>query len=133
MLVVETIGDPSRGKDIDGWYPKTEKRWGPGIDHTKARLEISQEAIEVMRAIPRNNDDVGDLMWRWKDDGTCFFSWWGGHYRIFDPWDAEAARGFRVWPGQYIECENDVPEQAKKFIDQDVTDDVTWREPVNVP
>lgn len=139
MLVTEVLGDPMRGKDENGWFPKTEKRFGSNIDHPKARLEISKEAIEVMRKIPRGSDDVGDLMWSWNK-GVSEFTWWGPMNRIIDPWRHQTARTFRIWPGQYIECENTVPVEAVDFIQLQGGSEVSrneslvaWKEPCEVP
>jgi hypothetical protein len=87
------------------------------IDTTKY-LGISKEAYDLLATIKPGRDSIGAVDW-FESDQCLVFSWIGGPKAVVDPADPDntGARGYRVYPGQFIDIPNDCPQGAKDYID----------------
>lgn len=125
----EDIGKPG------GWYPTGDGRIGCVLTDTKARLGISEEAFDLMKSIPHNNDAIGDISWWECEDGTWAFCWFGSIHRIINAAHAEGDRGFHVTNKLKEFCTiipNDVPGEAKTALDHSIASEdeiFYWKEP----
>jgi len=107
-LVIYPI-NPEEGIE-QGWWPTGRTRMGCVLTNTKERLGVSQEALDLMHEMLRNQDSIGDLSWFDSVEGYAI-SWWGPIYRIVDIATAEASREFVPQPEQCVVISNNVPEE----------------------
>lgn len=119
-------------KDIDkDWWPTGGGRSGCLLGDSEALLGISAEAFQLMKEIPRNDDERGDIGW-WKcTDGKYVFSWGGPIHRVIDPDKSEGDKDFRVRKGKFTLIPNEVPAEAVFAIDKN-PDALSWKEPNQV-
>jgi hypothetical protein len=117
--------EPEKGIG-DSWWPVDQKGKLGSVLGSSKRLGVSQEALALMRTIKLNRDAIGDIDW-WKcDDGEKAFSWFGVLYRVMDPADSEAARGFQVYESECVIIPNEVPPEAVEAVKAGAP---FWREP----
>jgi hypothetical protein len=122
--------DPTKSVG-NGWYPTGGDRIGCVLLDTKRQLGVSEEALSLMRRIPRNRDSFGDISWWACDDGTHAFSWLGAIHKVLDPLNIEASRDFHITDRSRSLCTiipNEVPEIAQAAIDENSACDA-WSEP----
>lgn len=91
---------------------------GQVICNTKKNLGISQEAFALLKEVRRGDEGAGDLDWSRTGDGQAVFGWKGGRCAIFTPQSCQGSKKFKV--GGYVVIPNEVPEGARKQLDQQV-------------
>ena len=80
-----------------------------------ASAEISQEALDVLKSIPRGRDGLGDIDVFKADDGRVIIGWLGGYKKVVTK-DSETSRDYN--PSLLQATENvEVPEDFKEFVD----------------
>lgn len=116
--------NPETGEPTDTEYTFTD---------TGSTLGVSPEALELLKALDRNNDDVGELNWMRNANGEPAFSWIGGPISAFDPATFVAPRTFEIL--DYVEIVNDeyltpeitlgvdVEQKLPSFDDPNLSDD----------
>lgn len=82
-----------------------------------SKVKISQEAIELLKTVPKGADDIGDIDVFKADDNRVIISWFGGYYKVIDPKKSEAARDTNFYLLTPATEEVEVPESFKQFID----------------
>ena len=82
-----------------------------------SKVKISQEAIELLKTVPKGADDIGDIDVFKADDNRIIISWFGGYYKVIDPKKSEAARDTNFYLLTPATEEVEVPESFKQFID----------------
>lgn len=92
--------------------------FGQIIFDTANQLGISKEAVKVLETIKAGRDAIGAVDWFESGEGLVF-GWIGGPKAVVDPADPEclAARGYKVFPGKYLDVPNDSAQGAKDYID----------------
>ncbi len=55
-------------------------------------VEISEEALELLKKVKKGNDDLGDIDVFKSSDGMIVFSWLGGYLRVLRPDSVEGSR-----------------------------------------
>jgi len=115
VLVCETLATASN-KDCS-LSIDNPNRIGQVFMNTKETLGVSEEAIELLKKIPIGRDSIGDVDWFESSAQGDVFGWLGGPKTIKGPdlKELETARGFRI--RSYVSIPNDVPEDAKAYID----------------
>lgn len=83
---------------------------GQVIHDTKNNLGVSPEALQLLRAIPKGHDSLGEVDWFNTSDGQQSFGWIGGPRTIKRAAEVEASRDYVI--GEHVVIENDVPEGA---------------------
>jgi hypothetical protein len=76
-------------------------------------IEISPDALEVLKQIPRGHDGLGDIDCFGSNDGKVVFGWLGGYMKAFSPNEIETSRDYN--PGLLTATEN--VETPKTFIE----------------
>ena len=99
----------------EGFLPNNDGRVGCLVMGTKEHLGVSQEALDLLKTIPRSLDDIGDVMW-WGDKGKFYFGWLGSPRTLVDPKRCEGDRRYAVPNGEYILIPNEVPEGAMEAL-----------------
>jgi hypothetical protein len=115
ILVIEAQ-EPEK-PDPD-WVPIGPGKIGCVLCNTKKNLGVSEEALALLALVKRSRDAIGDVDWWAADDGTKVFGWLGGFCRILRPTEIEGSRDYTVFREDCIVIPNDVPEEARKAIDQ---------------
>ena len=109
-------------KDITlEWWPTGGlygDRLGCVLGDSERMLGVSNEALRLMKKIPRNNDSIGDIDWWLCDDGKYAFSWFGSIHRVIHTNNAQAPQNFVVKPDRCRIISNELPEEAIQFIDK---------------
>jgi len=112
VLVIE--GPAPDFKHAD-WVPVGPGKIGCVLMDTAKHLGVSEEALKKVR---RSRDDIGDVDWFASHNNGHCFAWLGGLKAIF----GEGAEGSRTYavpePGGYVVIPNDVPEEARRIIDE---------------
>jgi hypothetical protein len=83
-----------------------------------SKVDISQEAIDVLKTVKKNRDVIGDIGCFKADDGMVVFSWFGYYLRPIVPAECEADRdtdlSLLTASTELIE----VPQEFKEFVDE---------------
>jgi len=120
---------PTDHQPTSNFHPTGGNNMGCVTSDSKKFLQVSQEALDLMRKIKKNHDAIGDISWWRCADGTYAFSWFGAIFRIVDPDDAECDRDFAIPPAEfYTLIPNDVPKEVKKGIGSKFY----WRKPFSL-
>lgn len=92
--------------------------FGQVIIDTANHLGISKEAYDLLGTIKPGYDAIGSVDWFESSKGAAF-AWIGGPNAIVDPADPDntSARGYKTYPGKFIDIPNDCPQGAKDYID----------------
>jgi len=113
LIVIEAV-EPE--KALDGWVPIGPGRLGSVICKTKNHLGVSDEALVLLKQVPRSLDCIGDLDWWLCEDGSHAFAWLGATKRIFAPARMSGSRSYVVPEGHHVRIPNDVPADAQQAI-----------------
>lgn len=106
------------------WVPAGDGRIGCVLLQSGKHLEISEEALAVLRKVRRTHDAIGDVDWFGSDNDGLVFSWLGGPRTLKGIGDIESgkltgSRDFQVpGPEHYILVENNPPQAACEAIDK---------------
>lgn len=97
--------------------PSTPGQLGFVLDASK--VEVSKEALELLRQVPVGHDSLGDVDCFAADDGMTIFAWLGGPLRAVDPADCEAARNSKwdLLEKVATVVDNNPAENFKQYID----------------
>lgn len=91
---------------------------GQVIHDTAKNMGISDEAIELLKAVTRSRDDLGDVDFFKCNKGKFHFSWLGGMKQTMWPNGLEGSRDWRLPAlGEYVGIDNTTVATAKKYID----------------
>ena len=82
-----------------------------------SKVKISQDAIELLKTVPKGIDDIGDIDVFKADDNRIIISWFGGYLKVIDPKSSVAARNTNIYLLTPATDEVEVPENFKQFID----------------
>ena len=111
-LVINTI-KPEKDEDF---VPNGNGNIGCVLMNAQKHLGMSKEAAALAKKIKTGNDAIGDVMaWLSNDKGNCF-GWIGGTKRVANIEQIECSRD-GMSSLKYVKIENEVPEDAIKFID----------------
>ena len=126
------IMNPSQTEPIDerggsGWWPTGGQKIGCVVGNTKGQLEISQEALDLLKTLENSLDDIGDVDWWWCEGGTHAFAWLGPIFRIVKIADAEGARDTTIHPKHCTIIPN---APTPEMIEAVENGGDYWREPI---
>ena len=111
-LIIETI-KPDEDKNF---VPVGNGRLGCVLIDTKELLGMSEEAVKLMKTLPRNNDAIGDVS-TWKTtEGQHCFAWFGNLKRLVDVKKCESDRD-GIIDIDHITIPNEPPKEAIEAID----------------
>ena len=111
-LIIETV-DP--GKKHPDFVPAGGGRIGCVIMDTAKNVGASQEAIEWLRRVSRNHDDIGDVD-SFKAGEKWVFGWLGGVMNLKNI--ADGLSGSRTFTADFphVKIRNDSPKAALEAI-----------------
>lgn len=110
FLVIETENPEAKA---DYWVPRGDGRIGC-IIMGQERLEVSEEALALLRNIKKSRDAIGDVMW-WKAGDKVCFGWFGAPRWILRPAHCEGDRDYAA--REHVVIPNSVPEVVRKALD----------------
>lgn len=84
------------------------------------KVEISSEAIELLKTIPKGSDSLGSIDIFGDSNGKVVFAWLGGYMRAILPEKEVASRDYD--PSLLKATENvEVPQTFKDFVDDNLS------------
>lgn len=105
------------------WVPADKHTIGCIISNTKKYLEISKEALKVLKKVKRCGDAIGDFDWFKVDNEEWTFGWIGGpqnlkEISLIENGKLVGSRDFKIpGPKHYTIIENNPPKEACDAID----------------
>ena len=80
-----------------------------------SQVEISKDALDLLKTIPRGHDGLGEIE-SFKAGDKNVFGWLGGYMKAFRPADIETSRDYN--PSILTATEGvEVPKEFKDFVD----------------
>ena len=89
---------------------------GHVVYDTEANLGVSDEALELMRSLPKCAGELGDMNWLPNEQGKPMFFWRGERYAMFSPEYCHAASRFKI--RRHVAIPNRVPAGARVQLDR---------------
>lgn len=81
-------------------------------------VDISPEALELLKQIPKSGDDIGDVDVFKADDDTIVFAFFGGPLRVLNPNNTNISGSSEYDPSLLTPTEGvEVDESFKDYID----------------
>lgn len=82
-------------------------------------VDISKEALEVLKKIPKSGDDIGDVD-VFKSNKGVVFAWLGGPLRLINPSSATGSNSYNPSLLESVSkiVENEPPIEFKKVVDK---------------
>lgn len=80
-------------------------------------VEISPKALEVLKKIPKSNDDIGDIDVYQTEDKKVIFCWLGGPLKVICPDEVSGSSSYNanlLKPSKNVK----VPQEFMDFIDE---------------
>jgi hypothetical protein len=75
----------SSSTDAEGLLNKPMDAGQLGFVVDAAFVDISPEALELLKRVPKSSDDIGEVDIFGSNDGMIIFSWLGGIKKMFKP------------------------------------------------
>jgi len=92
--------------------PTADGQLGFVID--ASHVDISEEALGLLKKIKKSSDDIGDVMAYKAQDGMTIFAWMGGIQRVLTN-QHEADNEYD--PSTLTTTEVEIPEDFKEYVD----------------
>lgn len=114
QLCIRTINPNEKDPNF---IPNGDGRIGCVLADTEHRLGISEEALEILRKIPKSPDAIGDVD-AFRSARRPVFSWLGNIYQIVHPKGASGSRDYNIDSIPFTIIENDSDLRAMEVIDE---------------
>lgn len=95
-------------------------------------VDISPEALDLLKKVPGSSDDIGEVDAHKSNDGDAVFSWLGGPRKTFMPDQVTASNDYHpelLMTSPIVT----IPEDFIKYVDEDYPKYVQERESKNNP
>lgn len=121
-IIIDTA-DPTEDKDF---IPAGGPRIGCVLANTKERLGISDEALELLRKIPKGIDDIGDVDC-FKSGTNGVFAWLGPARRLVSTVGTSGSNSYDIDAIEFKNIPNDASEPAKNAVEAQLSEG-NWNE-----
>lgn len=82
-----------------------------------ASVDISLEALELLKSVKKGKKKIGDIDIFKADEGLIIIGWKGGYLNAFRPSDIEASKDYDVSLLTATTEEIEIPQEFKNFVD----------------
>jgi hypothetical protein len=117
-IVVDTA-DLTQDEDF---IPAGGSRIGCVLANTKERLGISDEALELLKKIPKSHDDIGDVDC-FKSGDKWIFGWLGPARRLISTVGTSGSSSYDINALEFKRIPNDVPVEAKNAVEYQLVEE----------